>query len=399
MTVVHPRLPPLVEPGPPLSRAELDRYSRHVLLPDVGAVGQRRLRAARVAVIGAGGLGSPILTYLTAAGVGTIGVVDFDVVEESNLQRQIVHGVDDIGRPKVDSAVSAVRRIDPTLDIRAIPVRLTSANALGVLSGYDLVLDGTDNFATRYLVNDACVLLGIPYVWGSVFRFEGQVSVFWATHGPQYRDLFPTPPPPGSVPSCGEGGVLGVVCAVVGSLMATEAVKLICGIGEPLLGRVLTYDALRAGFRTLSVRPDPTAAPVTGLVDYEQWCGTRAAAVPDPDRGTRVTVDELERLRGGRDELTLVDVREQTEHELGVIPGSLAIPLGRLTDEESLAELRTAAASGPVVLYCASGVRSARGVDTLAGHGVPAAGLDGGFTAWTRSGGAAQGADAVATRA
>ncbi|WP_111765484.1 molybdopterin-synthase adenylyltransferase MoeB [Nakamurella deserti] len=398
MTPAAPRIPPLVEPGPPLSRAELDRYSRHVLLPDVGAVGQRRLRAARVAVIGAGGLGSPILTYLTAAGVGTIGVVDFDVVEESNLQRQTVHGVEDVGRAKVESAVAAVRRIDPTVDIRAIPVRLTADNALSVLSGYDLVLDGTDNFATRYLVNDVCVLLGIPCVWGSVFRFEGQVSVFWAARGPQYRDLFPTPPPPGSVPSCGEGGVLGVVCAVVGSLMATEAVKLICGVGEPLLGRVLTYDALRAGFRTLTVRPDPAAVPVTGLVDYDQWCGSPAAG-PEAVEAAELSAAELDILRSGSEVITVVDVREPSEHHLGLIPGSLGIPLARVTDEDSLAVLRAAADSGRIVVYCASGVRSARAVVALTDRGVPAAGLTGGFTAWTRSGGAVVGPDAVATRA
>jgi molybdopterin/thiamine biosynthesis adenylyltransferase len=304
---------PLVEPGPPLSPAQLDRYSRHVLLPDVGEIGQRRLGNARVAVIGAGGLGSPILTYLVAAGVGSIGVVDFDVVESSNLQRQTVHGIADVGRQKVDSARDSAAAIDPSVDVRAIPMRLAADNALAVLSGYDVVIDGTDNFATRYLVNDACVLLKTPYVWGSVSRFEGQVSVFWAVHGPQYRDLFPTPPPPGSVASCGEDGVLGVVCGVIGSVMATEAVKLICGVGESLIGRVLTYDALRMSFRTLKVRRDPAATPITGLVDYDAWCGGGAAGegvgIADV-HGAEVTVQQLREMQGADAALTVLDVRE-----------------------------------------------------------------------------------------
>lgn len=384
MTVVCPPAPaPLVEPGPALSRAELDRYSRHVLLPDVGEIGQRRLRNARVAVIGAGGLGSPIVTYLAAAGVGTLGVVDFDLVEESNLHRQTIHGVADVGRPKVDSVVESVARLDPSVVIRPVPARLTSENALEVLTGYDLVLDGTDNFATRYLVNDACVLLGIPYVWGSVFRFEGQVSVFWAAHGPQYRELFPVPPPPGSVPSCGEGGVLGVVCGVIGSLMATEAVKLICGVGDPLIGRVLTYDALQTTFRTLTVRRDPAAVPITGLIDYDQWCG---GAVPaDGPSPAEVTADELARLRSTGAGFALVDVREPGEHVFGQIEGALSVPLATLTDASMLDTIRHAAAGGRVIVYCASGIRSARAVATLADQGIPASSLAGGFATWSRT--------------
>ncbi len=371
---------PLVSPGPPLSPAEADRFSRHVLLPDIGETGQRRLRNAKVAVVGAGGLGSPVVTYLAAAGVGAIGIIDFDVVEASNLQRQTVHGVADIGREKVDSVVDAVHRIDPSVDVRPIRERLTAANALAVLTGYDLVLDGTDNFATRYLVNDACVLLGLPYVWGSVFRFEGQVSVFWATRGPHYRELFPSPPPPGSVLSCGEGGVLGVVCGVVGSLMATEAVKLICGLGDPLIGRVLTYDALRMTFRTVTVRRDPAATPVTELIDYDVWCGTDSP----PGDGTTLTPAELVDLRS-RSTVTVVDVREPAEHAVGVIESALPVPLGRLTEADTLEALRRAAAAGPVVVYCASGVRSARAVAVLADQGVPATGLAGGFSAWSRA--------------
>ena len=309
-------------------------------------------------------------------------VIDFDSVELSNLQRQTIHGVADIGRRKVDSAVEAVHRIDGSVDIRAVPARLSADNALAILTGYDLVLDGTDNFATRYLVNDACVLLGIPYVWGSVFRFEGQVSVFWAARGPHYRDLFPSPPPPGSVPSCGEGGVLGVVCGVVGSLMATEAVKLICGVGDPLIGRVLTYDALRMSFRTLNVRRDPAATPVTGLLDYEAWCGAGSAG--ERADTPAVTRDELVQLLAAGEPVTLVDVREPAEHALGEIEGALAIPLGDLTDEPALAVVREAATAGRVVVYCASGGRSARAVSDLAHHGVSAVSLAGGFTAWSR---------------
>lgn len=377
-------LGPLVEPGPPLSRAELDRYSRHVLLPDLGELGQRRLRRARVAVIGAGGLGAPVLTYLAAAGVGTIGVVDFDLVEASNLQRQTIHGVADVGRPKVHSAVETLGLLDPSVIVEPIAVRLAADNVMSVLASYDLVIDGTDNFATRYLVNDACALLGIPYVWGSVFRFEGQVSVFWAARGPQYRDLFPAPPPPGSVPSCGEGGVLGVVCGVIGSVMATEAVKLITGVGRPLLGRVLIYDALQMSFRTVAVRRDPAAAPIVGLVDYEQWCGSTAGTAADPD--TDITAPELIRLCSTGAQVTVVDVREPGEHVLGTVPGAVFIPMQELASESALTAIREATRTGPVVVYCASGVRSARAVDLLQARGIgPVLSLAGGFAAWAHA--------------
>ncbi len=377
-------LAPLVEPGPPLSRDELDRYSRHVLLPDLGELGQRRLRRARVAVIGAGGLGAPVLTYLAAAGVGCIGIVDFDVVEMSNLQRQTIHGVADVGRLKVDSAVDALATLAPSVDVRPIAVRLSAANALQLLASYDLVVDGTDNFATRYLVNDACALLGIPYVWGSVFRFEGQVSVFWAAHGPQYRDLFPTPPPPGSVPSCGEGGVLGVVCGVVGSAMATEAVKLICGIGRPLLGRVLVYNALNMSFRTVALRRDPSAAPITELAHDDSWSGIGAGSADT--EGLNLSVDAVRQLAAGGSALTLVDVREPSEHVLGTIDGALSVPLGDITTDDALASIRAAVSMGPVVVYCASGARSARAVGVLRARGIePVFSLAGGFTAWSTS--------------
>ncbi|MEP6797033.1 MAG: molybdopterin-synthase adenylyltransferase MoeB, partial [Lapillicoccus sp.] len=280
-------------PGPrgfvtaPLSRAEVARYSRHILLPDVGMAGQERLAGARVLVVGAGGLGSPALLYLAAAGVGTLGIVDADVVETSNLQRQVVHSDADVGRLKTESAAETVAAVNPHVTVVRHDVRLDSGNALEVLRGYDIVLDGTDNFPTRYLVGDACALLGIPHVWGSIYRFDGQVSVWWAGHGPCYRCVFPQPPPPGAVPSCAEGGVLGVLCAAIGSVQATEAVKLILGIGEPLLGRLLVHDALRMTWDTLPVRRDPGCAVCgddpsitvdTGLVDYDAFCGLPPAS-------------------------------------------------------------------------------------------------------------------------
>ena len=273
-------LPPLVEPAPELTREEVARYSRHLIIPDLGPDGQKRLKNARVLVIGAGGLGSPTLLYLAAAGVGTIGIVDFDVVDESNLQRQIIHGVADVGRSKAQSARDSIAAINPLVDVRLHEVRLDAGNAVELFEQYDLIVDGTDNFATRYLVNDAAVLAGKPYVWGSIYRFEGQVSVFWEDApdglGLNYRDLYPEPPPPGLVPSCAEGGVLGIVCASIASVMGTEAIKLITGIGEPLLGRLMIYDALQMTYRTITIRKDPASPRITALVDYEAALRRRA---------------------------------------------------------------------------------------------------------------------------
>ena len=372
-------LPPLVPPGPPLSAVESQRYSRHLLIPEVGSDGQRRLRNAKVLVLGAGGLGSPTLLYLAAAGVGTLGIVDFDVVEASNLQRQIIHRDRDIGRSKAVSAARAVADVNPLVHTVLHEVRLTSQNAVDIVAGYDVVVDGTDNFATRYLVNDACVLAGKPYVWGSIFRFEGQVSVFWAEHGPQYRDLYPVPPPPGSVPSCAEGGVLGVLCATIGSVMATEAVKMICGIGRPLLGRLMVYDALDMSFRTVPLRADPSAAPVTRLVDYDEFCGvprTADASIAD----ATVTPRQLEDLRAERSDLLLIDVREPLEHELVAIPGDVLIPQGRILSGEALGELPH---DRPIVLYCRSGARSAACLAALRAAGFrDVRHLGGGVLAW-----------------
>ncbi|MDY6809108.1 MAG: molybdopterin-synthase adenylyltransferase MoeB, partial [Actinomycetota bacterium] len=270
-------LPPLVEPAAELSNEEVARYSRHLIIPDVGMDGQKRLKNAKVLVIGAGGLGSPTLLYLAAAGVGTIGIVEFDVVDESNLQRQVIHGQSDIGRPKAESARDSILEINPFVTVNLHDERLEPEGAIELFSQYDLILDGTDNFATRYLVNDAAVLAHKPYVWGSIFRFEGQASVFWEDapdgRGLNYRDLYPQAPPPGMVPSCAEGGVLGILCASIGSIMGTEAIKLICGIGEPLLGRLMVYDALDMSYRTIKIRKDPEGERVTELIDYDDFCG------------------------------------------------------------------------------------------------------------------------------
>ncbi|MFP5334451.1 MAG: molybdopterin-synthase adenylyltransferase MoeB [Actinomycetes bacterium] len=371
------RLPPLVEPGPPLDPQQVLRYSRHVLLPAIGELGQRRLAGARVLVIGAGGLGSPAVTYLAAAGVGTIGVVDDDVVDTSNLQRQVLHGTDDVGRPKVDSAVDAARRINPLVRVVPHRLRLTADNALEVLRGYDLVLDGADNFATRYLVSDACEVLGLPEVWGSVFRFDAQVSVFWGAHGPTYRHLFPEPPPPGAVPSCAEGGVLGAMVGAVGSVMATEAVKLVTGAGEPLIGRLLVLDALSMTWRTLTVRRDPEAPPVTEIVDMTEVCE------PPPPAVSAVSARELARwLDDEGRPVHLVDVRGADEAALVSIPGSVLHPLPQILSGEAVAELPD---DRRIVVYCKSGARSAQACRALRDKGFgDVVNLDGGVLAWVR---------------
>ena len=286
-------LPPLVEPAEELTKEEVARYSRHLIIPDVGMEGQKRLKNAKVLVIGAGGLGSPALLYLAAAGVGTIGIVEFDEVDESNLHRQVIHGQSDLGRPKGESARDSIAEVNPFVKVNLHKTRLTSENSLDIFRDYDLILDGTDNFATRYLVNDTAVLLGKPYVWGSIFRFEGQASVFWDQYGPNYRDLYPEPPPPGMVPSCAEGGVLGVLCASIGSIMATEAVKLITGIGETLLGRLMIYDALEMSYRTIKIRKDPNTPKVTELIDYEAFCGVVSDDAQSAASGHTITALEL----------------------------------------------------------------------------------------------------------
>ncbi|MFW6598441.1 molybdopterin-synthase adenylyltransferase MoeB [Propionibacteriaceae bacterium Y2011] len=374
--------PPLVEPAAELTPAETARYARHLILPQLGSDGQRRLKNARVLVIGAGGLGSPALLYLAAAGVGTLGVIDFDDVEESNLHRQVIHGQADIGRPKVESARDTVASVNPLVRFVAHHERLDNDNAVALFTSYDLILDGTDNFATRYLVNDAAELAGRPYVWGSIFRFAGQVSVFWSGHGPTYRDLFPEPPPAGTVPSCAEGGVLGVLCSAIGSVMATEAVKLITGIGDSLLGRVLIHDALAMTYDTIELKPDPDRTPVTALTDYVALCGVPPEPVAAD--GDEITVAELrrrldERDRGERD-FVLVDVREPGEWEVNRIPGAVLVP----QREFAAGRVPAAADDGrPIILYCKVGVRSANCLAVLHSLGrADAVHVAGGVDAW-----------------
>lgn len=370
----------LVAPGPELTAEEVARYHRHLLLPELGVTGQRRLKNVRALVVGAGGLGAPVLTYLAAAGFGTVGVVDDDVVEASNLQRQVLFGTDDVGRPKVEVTAERLRAINPLVTVRTHRERVTADSALDLFRDYDLVLDGTDNFATRYLVNDACVLLGLPYVWGSVFRWEGQVSVFWAGHGPQYRDLYPEAPPAGLVPSCAEGGVLGALCSMIGSAMAAEAVKLVTGAGEPLLGHLLTLDALSMRWRRMAVPVHGSTVRVTSLteVDYAAVC-----ALPAPAKAADgLTVAALRDALGSGEVSAVVDVREVHEHEIGAIDGSVLIPRRQLTG----GAWRTLPREGVVVLYCQSGVRSGACVEALREHGVTnVVSLVGGMEAWTRS--------------
>ena len=375
-------LPPLVEPAESLSKAEVERYSRHLIIPEVGMIGQKRLKNAKVLVVGAGGLGSPALLYLAAAGVGTLGILDFDVVDESNLQRQVIHGQSDVGKSKAVSAAESVAEINPFVEVILHTDRLESENALEIFAGYDLILDGTDNFATRYLVNDACVLLNKPYVWGSIFRFEGQVSLFWAEYGPQYRDLYPEPPPPGMVPSCAEGGVLGVLCASIGSVMVTEAIKLITGIGETLLGRLMVYDALEMTYRTVKIRRDPAGEPITKLIDYEVFCGAVSDDAAQAAASHTISATELKRKIDAGDDFTLIDVREQNESEIVSIPGAVLIPKGDILSGEALSLIPQ---DKPVVLHCKSGARSAEALAVLHKAGfADAVHVGGGVLAWIK---------------
>ncbi len=395
-------LPPLVEPADELTIDEVRRYSRHLIIPDVGMSGQKRLKNAKVLVIGAGGLGSPALLYLAAAGVGTIGIAEFDEVDESNLQRQIIHGQSDIGRPKAESARDAIREANPYVDVVVHNERLDNDNVMGIFEGYDLIVDGTDNFATRYMVNDAAYFLGIPYVWGSIYRFDGQASVFWPTltnadgssaDAPCYRCLYPEPPPPGMVPSCAEGGVLGVLCASVGSIQVTEAIKLLTGTGEPLVGKLMIYDALEMEYRKLTVRKDPNCAlcgdhpTVTGLIDYDNFCGALSDEALDAAADATISVVTLEhmlkeRAEGTRD-FVLVDVREPNEYEINQIPGSVLIPKGEFLNGNALAQLPGVDSGRQVVMHCKTGVRSAETLAIVKGAGYSdAVHVGGGVVAW-----------------
>jgi len=369
-----------------LSNQEVERYSRHLIMPEVGMDGQLKLKAASVLCIGVGGLGSPVAMYLAAAGVGRLGVVDFDVVDYSNLQRQIIHGTPDVGRSKLESARDKLVAINPEVTIDMHEMALSSSNAFDVLGDYDIVVDGTDNFPTRYLVNDACVLLRKPNVFGSIFRFEGQVSVFATEQGPCYRCLYPEPPPPGLVPSCAEGGVLGILPGVIGTIQATETVKLIIGVGEPLINRFMIYDALLMKFRELKLRRDPDCPvcgdrpTVTQLIDYEQFCGVTLGTqvLDDPLSGDNVTVEELKVFIDNNEGVFVLDVREPQEHQICSIPGAVLIPLGELPNR-----VNELGGHEDMVVHCKSGVRSAKAVKILHDAGFKKAkNLSGGILRW-----------------
>ena len=388
--------PALVEPADELSVDEVRRYSRHLIIPDVGMIGQKRLKNSRVLMIGAGGLGSPGLLYLAAAGVGTIGIVEFDEVDESNLQRQVIHGQSDIGRPKAESARDSIAEINPLVQVIVHNERLDNDNVREIFSGYDLIVDGTDNFATRYMVNDAAYFMKIPYVWGSIYRFDGQASVFAPSmdeNAPCYRCLYPEPPPPGMVPSCAEGGVLGVLCASIGSIQTNEAIKLLTGIGDPLIGKLMIYDALEMEYRKLKVRKDPNCAlcgenpTVTDLIDYDTFCGAVSTEAADAAAGSTISVTALEgmlkeRAEGARD-FVLIDVREPNEYEINQIPGSVLIPKGEFLNGNALGQLPSVDSGTQVVLHCKSGVRSAECLAVLKGAGYDdAVHVGGGVVAW-----------------
>lgn len=384
---------PLVEPAAELTVDEVRRYSRHLIIPDVGMTGQKRLKNAKVLVIGAGGLGSPALLYLAAAGVGTLGIAEFDEVDESNLQRQIIHTQSDIGKSKAVSAKESIAEANPHVNVVLHEERLDNDNVFDVFEGYDLIVDGTDNFATRYMVNDAAYFLGIPYVWGSIYRFDGQASVFAPKQvegAPCYRCLYPEPPPPGMVPSCAEGGVLGVLCASIGSIQVNEAIKLITGAGDPAIGSLVIYDALELSWRKLKVRKDPNCAlcgenpTVTGLIDYDTFCGAISDEAADAAAGSTISVTQLESMLKEREEGTrdfvLVDVREPNEYEINQIPGSVLIPKGEFLNGNALEQLSQ---DKPVVLHCKSGVRSAEALAVLKGAGfADAVHVGGGVVAW-----------------
>jgi sulfur-carrier protein adenylyltransferase/sulfurtransferase len=378
---------PVVDRREPLTNEEISRYSRHLIIPDVGMEGQERLKASKVLLVGTGGLGSPAALYLAAAGVGTIGIIDNDVVDASNLQRQIIHTTSMIGHHKLDSAEHAIHELNPHVEVIKHATFLTSENALEIIEPYDLVIDGTDNFPTRYLVNDACVLLGKPNVYGSIFRFEGQLSVFWAEEGPCYRCMFPEPPPPGMVPNCAEGGVLGIIPGTIGAAQATEGIKLLVGIGEPVIGRLGLYDALEQSWNFVKVNKDPgcpvcsDAPTVTELIDYEEFCG-----VPAHDRIEEFETDaELEILPGeyaeiaDKPDVELIDVREPHEYEINQIPGSVLIPKDQLADR--LSELDP---TKTYVVHCKSGVRSLESTNLMRGAGFKAQSMRGGINAYAR---------------
>ncbi|MEM7725145.1 MAG: molybdopterin-synthase adenylyltransferase MoeB [Cyanobacteria bacterium P01_A01_bin.45] len=372
-----------------LTKDDYERYSRHLILPEVGLDGQKRLKSASVLCIGTGGLGSPLLLYLAAAGIGRIGIVDFDIVDSSNLQRQVIHGTSWVGKPKIESAKSRILEINPHCQVDLHETRLSSENALDILQPYDVVVDGTDNFPTRYLVNDACVLLDKPNVYGSIFRFEGQATVFNYEGGPNYRDLYPEPPPPGMVPSCAEGGVLGVLCGIIGTIQATETVKIIIGQGNTLSGRLMLYNALDMSFRELKLRPNPERPVIEKLIDYEQFCGIPQAKAEEEKRQMDIqemTVEELKQLIDGNDkDFVLVDVRNPHEYEIAQIPGSVLIPLSEIESGSGVDKVKELVNGHRLIAHCKMGGRSAKALGILQEAGISGTNLKGGITAWSKN--------------
>jgi molybdopterin/thiamine biosynthesis adenylyltransferase/rhodanese-related sulfurtransferase len=371
-----------------LDKEEYERYSRHLILPEVGLEGQKRLKAASVLCIGSGGLGSPLLLYLAAAGIGRIGLVDFDVVDRSNLQRQVIHGTSWVGKPKIQSAKNRILEINPYCQVDLYETRLTAENALQIMEPYDIVVDGTDNFPTRYLVNDACVLLGKPNVYGSIYRFEGQATVFNYEDGPNYRDLYPEPPPPGLVPSCAEGGVLGILPGIIGVIQATETVKIILGKGTTLNGRLLLYNALDMSFRELKLRPNPVRPVIEKLIDYEMFCGipqAKAAEAQQQSDLKEMTVTQLKQLiDSGATDFVLIDVRNPNEYEIARIPGAVLIPLPDIENGTGVQQVREALNGHKLIAHCKLGGRSAKALGILKQAGIDGINVKGGITAWSR---------------
>jgi sulfur-carrier protein adenylyltransferase/sulfurtransferase len=367
---------------------EYARYSRHLILPEVGLEGQKRLKAASVLCVGTGGLGSPLLLYLAAAGIGRIGIVDFDVVDHSNLQRQVIHGTSWVGKPKIESAKNRIHEINPYCQVDLYETALSSANALDIIRPYDIVVDGTDNFPTRYLVNDACVLLDKPNVYGSIFRFEGQATVFNYEGGPNYRDLYPEPPPPGMVPSCAEGGVLGILPGIIGVIQATETVKIVLGKGTTLSGRLVLYNALEMKFRELKLRPNPVRPVIEKLIDYEQFCGIPQAQAAEAEQQSmlaEMTVTELKQLiDSGAQDFVLIDVRNPNEYEIAKIPGAILIPLPDIEQGKGIEEVKAALNGYRLIAHCKMGGRSAKALAILKEAGIEGTNVKGGIQAWSR---------------
>jgi molybdopterin/thiamine biosynthesis adenylyltransferase/rhodanese-related sulfurtransferase len=371
-----------------LSKDDYERYSRHLILPEVGLEGQKRLKAASVLCIGTGGLGAPLLLYLAAAGIGRIGIVDFDIVDTSNLQRQVIHGTSWVGKPKIESAKNRIHEINPHCQVDLYETRLSSENALDIIKPYDIVVDGTDNFPTRYLVNDACVLLDKPNVYGSIFRFEGQATVFNYEGGPNYRDLYPEPPPPGMVPSCAEGGVLGILPGIIGLIQATETIKIILGKGETLSGRLMLYDALNMKFRELKLRPNPVRPVIEKLIDYEQFCGIPQAKAEEAKQQMEIqemTVQELKQLLdSGADDFVLLDVRNPHEYEIAKIEGSVLVPLPDIENGEGVTKVKELLNGHRLIAHCKMGGRSAKALGILKEAGIEGTNVKGGITAWSK---------------